>query len=214
MGRIHATGEWYEFSGALRKVEIPNNIEEIGECAFLQCWDVDTIIIGDGVTTIGAKAFYDCYAKYLSIGKSVTTIEELSFSKNAGNDRYSKLICKAANPPVFIGDNFSTLDINAELIVPVGSKEAYQNAPIWKVFTNITEQNFSAGDIDDIENETINIKINGNNVEFTHLTQNDTVTIYNLAGQLISQSTSTSIYLPAGVYIVKINDKVSKINIK
>lgn len=214
MGRIHATGEWYEFSGALRKVEIPNNIEEIGECAFLQCWDVDTIIIGDGVTTIGAKAFYDCYAKYLSIGKSVTTIEELSFSKNAGNDRYSKIICKAANPPVFIGDNFSTLDINAELIVPVGSKEAYQNAPIWKVFTNITEQNFSAGDIDDIENETINIKINGNNVEFTHLTQNDTVTIYNLAGQLISQSTSTSIYLPAGVYIVKINDKVSKINIK
>ena len=100
------------------------------------------------------------------------------------------------------------------MIVPVGSKEAYQNAPIWKVFTNITEQNFSAGDIDDIENETINIKINGNNVEFTHLTQNDTVTIYNLAGQLISQSTSTSIYLPAGVYIVKINDKVSKINIK
>lgn len=214
IGNITATGEWYEFSGALRKVEIPDNIEEIGESAFHHCWDVDTIIIGDGVTTIGKKAFYNCYAKYLSIGKSVTTIEELSFSRGAGNERYRKIICKAANPPVFIGDNFGTIDINAELIVPVGSKELYQAADIWKVFTNITEQNFSAGDIEDIKNEKINITINGNIVEFTHLTQGDAVTIYNLAGQLVSQSTSKSISLPAGVYIVKINDNVSKINIK
>ena len=180
---------------------------------------MDTIIIGDGVTTIGAKAFFDCYAKYLSIGKSVTTINELSFSRNGGNDRYRKIICKATNPPIFNGGNFHTLDVNAELIVPVGSKELYQTADTWKAFTNITEQNFNAGGIvtgiENIENnDNINISLNGNNVTFDGINPNNVISIYNLSGQLISQSTATSINLPAGIYIIKVNDKVVRINIK
>ena len=221
MGKIAATNEWYEFNGALKFVKISDNIEEIGEYAFYQCWQIESIEIGDGVTKIGGYSFYDCpRATALTIGKSVTTIGEGAFYNTNAVKYFKKIICKASNPPTCEGAaTFGRNgDFNAELIVPVGSKSAYQSAPVWKNFTNITEQNFNAGDvttgIEDVNNNDndINININGNTIEVAN-TYNS-IYIYNLCGLPVYQGKASTIELPSGIYILKTNNIVKKIQIK
>ena len=55
------------------------SITSIGESAF-RLASISSVVIGDNVTTIGKRAFYDCHVlKSVTIGKGVTTIGELAF---------------------------------------------------------------------------------------------------------------------------------------
>ena len=59
---------------------IPNNITEIGVCAFCVCTSFKSVTIPDGVTTIRYRAFSDCTAlTSMTIPDSVTRIEEGAF---------------------------------------------------------------------------------------------------------------------------------------
>jgi len=56
---------------------IPDGVEAIGEYAFAECRNLESVTIPDGVTTIEDGAFAGCLnLKTLSISKSVTTIGE------------------------------------------------------------------------------------------------------------------------------------------
>ncbi|MBR5726965.1 MAG: leucine-rich repeat protein [Muribaculaceae bacterium] len=98
----------------LNSVVIGDAVESIGENAFQGCTDLTSVTIGSGVTTIGAKAFNYCNAL-----QSVT--------------------CRGAVPPVMASSNcFTNATYNrATLLVPRQHIDAYAAADYWYKFSNI-----------------------------------------------------------------------------
>ena len=63
-----------------RSTIIPENVTNIGNCAFQDCRALTSVTIPDGVTSIGASAFSGCYAlTSVTIPNSVTSIGEAAF---------------------------------------------------------------------------------------------------------------------------------------
>ena len=92
------------------------------------------------MTYIGSKAFQNCYSfTSLSIPNSVTSIGSGAFNYCS---RLQKIIVAKSVPLVIEQSTFDNVNkTTCELIVPIGSKVAYQVANYWKDFINITELN-------------------------------------------------------------------------
>ena len=107
----------------------------------------NTIIPSD-VTTIGSDAFYGCSGlTSITIPNSVTTIGSSAFYNCSG---LSEIYVKATTPPAIYNNTFGNR--TATLYVPTGTKALYQEANIWKEFSNIVEMDFpSIGDVDNDE---------------------------------------------------------------
>jgi len=58
INKIEGSGLWQ--CSKLRTVEIPSNIEDIGELAFCSCTSLISIKIPSSVISVGRRAFYDC----------------------------------------------------------------------------------------------------------------------------------------------------------
>lgn len=57
---IAGDGVLIKYNGKEKSKSIPSNIKRIGDYAFAENNDIDTILIADNVTKIGKKAFYNC----------------------------------------------------------------------------------------------------------------------------------------------------------
>lgn len=68
------------FSGCsgIKTVNI-QSIKTLGESAFEDCQSIETIVIGDGVTEIKPRAFYNCDPTSITIGNNVVTIGDYAF---------------------------------------------------------------------------------------------------------------------------------------
>ena len=65
---------------SITKVEIPKGVTVIGESAFYNCTNLESIIIPEGVTAIGDRAFYNCTnLESIIIPEGVTVIGESAF---------------------------------------------------------------------------------------------------------------------------------------
>ena len=100
-----------------KKLEIPNSVKSIGLLAFQG--SINEIVIGTGLRSIGKCAFNGSTSGKLSVNLGVP----LNFVEEG-------IIC---------GPSGDIADPNWTLIVPVGSKTAYQQAAVWKNFKSITE---------------------------------------------------------------------------
>ena len=70
---------------------IPDSVTSIGECAFLECNSLTSIIIPDSVTSIGVCAFAQCNSlTSINIPDSVTTIANHAFYSCIYNHRTTK----------------------------------------------------------------------------------------------------------------------------
>ena len=75
---------------------VPSSVVRIGEWAFSDCENLESISLPEGLTTIGAAAFVGCGLKSITIPSSVVEIEDFSCGDNlesinvsAGNKTYS-----------------------------------------------------------------------------------------------------------------------------
>ena len=130
--------ETFNMCNSLASVIIPNGVTSIGNMAFCRCFDLTSVTIPNGVTSIGYEAFLYCTGlTSVTIPNSVTSISNEAFSNCTSLTSFT---CENETPvtitnSVFSGVNKSTCTLN----VPTGSKSAYQNADVWKDFTNIVE---------------------------------------------------------------------------
>ena len=69
------------YSSNIKSVVVGDGVTTIGDCAFNDCDNLTSVTIGDSITTIGDNAFYHCsYLTSISIGGSVTTIGKYAFA--------------------------------------------------------------------------------------------------------------------------------------
>ena len=147
----------FEGCTGLTSIDIPNSVTNIGMHAFWGCDNLTSIVIPEGVTfldnetflgcgslssvtlpssltDIGYRVFEGCSITSITIPSSVTSIGESAFW---GCNLTSFTM---ENPePITLNQNPFSNCANATLYVPVGSKEAYEAAEVWKDFGNIEE---------------------------------------------------------------------------
>ena len=108
----------YSFAGCgvLESVILPNGVETLGECCFMNNRMLKSIWIPNTITLIDKQSFQDCI-KLESV--------HLSCPK-----------------PLEISDNvFGGIDIGkVTLYIPRGSLEQYKHASVWGMFGNIMEE--------------------------------------------------------------------------
>ena len=147
---------------SLKTIDIPNSVTTIGLAAFYES-GLTSIVIPDNVTTIEMLAFGYCQElKFVSIGKGVTDFGRQPFqmcknltSLNIDNElknteglylfsncpSIKEISFSSSTPPLGSADMFYGLEYQkCTLNVPIGSKAAYQNANVWKKFSNMKER--------------------------------------------------------------------------
>ena len=157
----------------------------IGENAFSKNFQLDSIVIPNTITAIGDYAFYLNFAtSYTFLGNNIQEIGEDAFMGmfDDGNLYRDCYIYSQEPPPGSIYLSGPATKCDAMLHVPVGCKEAYQQAEGWKQYgENI---------VDDIELSGIH------NAQLK--TQDSDAPVYDLQGRRVAHPKQGEIYIQNG----------------
>lgn len=131
----------FEFCIDMDTFTFPETLESIGEWAFEHCWSITSVTIPPRVSVIRVRAFSGCRnLERLTIPQTVTSIETLAFAQC----RALKYVDINWQTPIELtekGSPFRWVNLSsATLTVPVGTKQLYQAAPVWKEFGKIIEK--------------------------------------------------------------------------
>ena len=127
---------------ALESVKISEKTTSIGYDAFWYCERLFSVIIPDGVESIGDNAFENCGLRKLTLGKNVKTIGDNAF---ASCSELLEIHSLAVEPPAYLrgspdGVLFSGIsNTYGILYVPEGSVDAYRQADEWGNFVSIRD---------------------------------------------------------------------------
>lgn len=159
----------FGFNMFMREINLPENLESVGDNAFQRCWSA--IMTPKGIRHIGTGAFWECSkmtevvlaadaevgenAFMYCTGVKTLTLEGAPLSVGAcalAFNSLEELIVNSATPPAFApedvfcyGDNETrdyewTLNLSdVALKVPAGAAETYKTDRNWSVFTNVSE---------------------------------------------------------------------------
>ena len=126
-----------------------SRLERIGGFAFQNCRALEAIELPEGTKSIGDAAFTECKAlTRVVIPQSVNMIFRDAFSTMSKNlHMYVAWQNPEREEEIFAGDLWPGGDLTTwTLHVPKGTKEKYQQSPIWNVFGTIVDDNATAID--------------------------------------------------------------------
>lgn len=104
---------------------------------FMYCYNLESVILCDGLTTIHHSAFDGCWAlTNISIPESVTTIDSYAFYDCRG---LIDVYCKSTTPPtcgeMAFKDGYGN-PLNCKIHVPTASVDAYKSAEGWSAYAD------------------------------------------------------------------------------
>lgn len=106
-----------------------SNLTTIGNWAFYNCHELQSLAIPEGVTEIGKAAFYGCaYLKDVNLPASVRAIGDNAFALCA---KMAKLQVAAVVPPTIAAKTFEDVSRKMPVYVPEASVDAYKADPYW-----------------------------------------------------------------------------------
>ncbi len=185
------------------------SVTGIGNSAFKNCTDLTSVTIPNSVTTIGNSAFVNCTKlTSVSIPNSVTSIGKRAFS-NCTNLKH--IYSHNSIPPTADDNTFDSATFSdATLYIPTGSLSAYQEADVWKEFSNIVEMDFSG--VEDVLAEDVTITIQNGAIVVNGVDEPIYIEVYNLQGQRVYSGYETTIPMnERGIYLVRIANRVVKV---
>ena len=119
-------------------------VTEIGDYAFSGISSLQKVVIGDSITTIGVGAFRNCSKlKEVVIPAGVNYIGDKAFEKC---DRLALVVSHIEKPFDISEDVFP--QVSAKLNVPDGTKELYEKAKGWNVFSTILQGDMKEAEVD------------------------------------------------------------------
>lgn len=127
---------------ALESVKISEKTTSIGYDAFGYCERLFSVVIPDGVESIGDNAFENCGLRKLTLGKNVKTIGDNAFASCSDLLEIHSL---AVEPPAYLrgspdGVLFSGISSTYGILyVPEGSVDAYRQADEWGNFVSVRD---------------------------------------------------------------------------
>ena len=137
----------FQYFGWITAVAIPSTVETIGDCAFINCYRLSELTVSEGVKCIGESAFQACFwLETLELPSTLQSIGDYAFY-----DCPLITVAAAMQSPIEIAHNVFMItkevdgeDVevftSAKLYVPIGKKDAYSAADVWKEFLpNIEE---------------------------------------------------------------------------
>lgn len=128
----------FEGCSSLSKAFLPDDMDEIKSSIFKDCIELQEVHIGNSTSVIRGGAFFHCpKLESITLPACVEELESYSFAYTG-----LKEVLALINTPPLTGNNvFDGINLSkATLIVPKGSKDAYQRAAIWSTFGQIQEQ--------------------------------------------------------------------------
>lgn len=130
--------------------------DELGDCAFFGCNGLTSVTLPSSLTSIGNSAFSFCYdLKILSIPSGITSLRHLmAFSEETiFGDSGLESVYVAWGTPAPAGRFFNGVNISkCTLYVPLGTKQAYWEADVWKDFGYTKE--YDVTDVNKIDNHS------------------------------------------------------------
>lgn len=127
---------------ALESVKISEKTTSIGYDAFWYCERLFSVVIPDGVESIGDNAFENCGLRKLTLGKNVKTIGDNAFASCSDLLEIHSL---AVEPPAYLRGSPDGVLFSGKsntygiLYVPEGSVDAYRQADEWGNFVSIRD---------------------------------------------------------------------------
>ena len=124
----------------LTGVTIPPTVTSIGNTVFKGCTALTSITIPNSVTTMGLYVFENCTAlKDVVIGSGMTSIGSYAFHGCTALE-LGNITCKAIAPPTLKSTTFDTGHYQgANVYVPYGYLNFYEDAPYWENFWDMYE---------------------------------------------------------------------------
>lgn len=140
---LKTIGDYAFYDAGLTSVEIPVDVESIGDMAFALCTEIKKIVIPDHVRYLGTGVFCGCAnLTSLTIGRNWNQETNLFDGINGELPSLKIIVSKITEPKDL---NFAgrawywpTGD-EATLYVPIGTKEAYLKCKGWNEISNIVE---------------------------------------------------------------------------
>ena len=203
---LEKIGRYAFASSGIQNISLPESVTEVGWDCFCWCENLISVELSDAITTLPYNVFADCSnLKSVKMPKSLVSIYSSAFSgcsslteielpqsvksieENAFNGCESLTVINAlATTPPTMKESYSSMFTTAQYMnivvnVPMGSKEAYMQANVWKNFWNINE-------IDPTGIGTVSTD-----------SQEDANAIYTING--VKYNTTNLSDLPSGIYI-------------
>ena len=118
--------------GFITSIIVEDGVTSIGYAAFMDCPNLKFVTIGNDVTSIGSGAFYNCpNLVSVTFGSGVTSIEGGVFYDCA---KLTSIYVMATTPPALdFNSFFNNPDVSGiRIYVPADSKENYKN--VWSTY--------------------------------------------------------------------------------
>ncbi len=126
----------------LEEASIGNGVTIIPYKTFFECSKLKTVTLGSNLQRIGNSAFAGCNSiKSVEFPASLITIEDDAF---ADINNLKTIVCRNTNPMDISEKAFSSdCYKNSKLVVPNGTKNLYMQRVGWKNFENIIESSLT-----------------------------------------------------------------------
>ena len=103
--RVNSKSPWYTYRSQFRSVVIEEGITSIGEFAFYDCYSLTEISLPDSLISIGEHAFYDCYS-----------LTDITLPDNLTNIRTGAFWNCESLTEIFIPDSVTSISNGAFLL--------------------------------------------------------------------------------------------------
>lgn len=200
----------FVFHSELTTIDLPKEVTRIGDCAIL-CSNLTNIEIPDSLTYLGELALGMCAFSSITIPY---TLHEIGVSAFYYNKNLTVLHNNAYDPQdIADKDVFEYTDVaSCILYVPAGRKSAYEAAAIWQDFASIIEEDVYTVGVASNTMEQATIGVQDGSIVVSNMVAGSSVQVYNLNGALIASTTSTTIAVDRGIYLVVTgNNKAQKV---